>query len=405
MFIRLTVEYSVLEHSVFERNPNPQLYIKMSCNGKNYSTDKVENGHKPIWNYAVDFEVNENELLDMKFRMKEQRKMLGLINRGKRVGNGGITIKEGELKAGTFIVDIRKNRSQKPVAKLHIKVEELDSNTEETPENDNFSLSSVGSSTTMEEEEQKQEENSELLLKDINQVAQVKKPIFALHKDEEGNLGHIKCDKNEGSKDDRSETGGQGEENAEPVKHETEEEQSKDKIKQENKVETEEKQAKDNTDITLSEAKKKENIKLIKTEEGNLNSSDNIKNKSELLNPPNLSNEKNETEEMSGTEEQGKENPEPVKNETEEEKSIEKIKQEIKVETEEELAKDDSEITLSESKKKENAKLIKTEEANNQPINSANEKNETEEKSESSFLVAALIGGISAAAFFYWLSH
>ena len=403
MLIRLTVEHSVLEHSVFERNQNPTLYLKFSYNGKNYSTDKAENGLNPIWNFGVNFEVNENELIDVKFRMKEQRKMLGLINRGKRVGIGDITIKEGELKAGTFIVDIRKSRSQKPVAKLHIKVEELDSNAEETPENDNFSLSSVGSSTTMEEEEQKQEEN-ELLLKDIKQVAQVKKPIFALYKDGEGNLGHMKSDKNKGSKDDRSETEEQAEENAEPVKNETEE-QSKDKIKQENKVETEEKQAKDNTEMTLSEAKKKENVKLIKTEEGNLNSSDNIKNKSELLNPPNLSNENNETEEMSGTEEQGKENPEPVKNETEEEKSKEKIKQESEIDTEEKLAKDDSEITLSQSKKKLNAKLIKTEEANNQPINSSNEKNKTEEKSKLSFLVAVLIVGISTAAFFYWPNH
>jgi hypothetical protein len=103
--------------------------------------------------------------------------MLGLINRSKRVGNGILIIKEGELKAGKFIIDIKKSRSQKPVAKLHIKVEEVDLNAEETPENDDSSESSFSSSTSSEEEEE-EEEKDEVLLKYIKKGAQLKKPIF-----------------------------------------------------------------------------------------------------------------------------------------------------------------------------------------------------------------------------------
>jgi hypothetical protein len=37
--LKLTVERSVLEQPFFQTIPHPTVYIKMSCNGRNFSTN------------------------------------------------------------------------------------------------------------------------------------------------------------------------------------------------------------------------------------------------------------------------------------------------------------------------------------------------------------------------------
>jgi hypothetical protein len=180
-YIKVTMQKVELVQSFFEEKLNSMFYVDMHCYGKEklrFRAKKVKSGPNLIWNSSVVFKQNnkirnKDILLDAKFILKETRTMLGIIDYKKKVGIGTITIKKGELTAGTIIVDIeqfshrledrirnqhyKNNSFRKPytpvsevkpliiVAKLHIKVEEMII-CMETKKNDNLSLSSHGSS-------------------------------------------------------------------------------------------------------------------------------------------------------------------------------------------------------------------------------------------------------------------
>jgi hypothetical protein len=102
--------------------------------------------------------------------MKEQRKILGLMNRGERVGNGDIIINKGALKADKFIINIRKNRSHKLVTILYIKMENFTLMTKRHQNRTINHCRHLAHQQYMDEEKHNQEENSEILLKDLKQL-------------------------------------------------------------------------------------------------------------------------------------------------------------------------------------------------------------------------------------------
>jgi hypothetical protein len=126
--IQMTVQRAECLRVHFGTKVHPVLYIKMQCNGKVYRTLEVINGLEPAWNKTFILQEGNKTSLFARFRLKEQRKILGIRKRGRQVGHGEITIKNGELIPGTNIVDIWDSwhRLKTLVAKLHIKVEKLE---------------------------------------------------------------------------------------------------------------------------------------------------------------------------------------------------------------------------------------------------------------------------------------
>ncbi|KAK2717086.1 hypothetical protein QYM36_007284 [Artemia franciscana] len=234
----------------------------MRCNGKVCRTLEVEHGLYPSWNATFIFQEGDKTLLDGKFQLKEQRKILGIIVGGRQVGEGEITIKKGELIADTHSVYIRniRNRQLAIVAKLQIKVQKLYSDLGRAKD-ENLSLFSHGSSTVLEKLRSNRQRGAKRRLGDIEEEAEDE--LDLPQKDKEEKLQPLKNDEIE----ERGKSGDKFEERIDMVKSEKDEkknqEDEKNETKQEIKFEKE-KKAEENLGIVKingEEGKSKEKIK------------------------------------------------------------------------------------------------------------------------------------------------